>query len=108
MFADNYKSYLELNPVPRFDTFARKVLYMWQDEREDGMPDERISDIKVPVLAIRGDNDPLFSLKSATGLASHVENLKFLNVPFAGHEAFKDQLATVAYFMRGFLQGIFS
>lgn len=103
MFAENYGRYSQLNSEPQFDHFAKSVLKMWLDDSENGLPDDRISAINLPLLVIRGNDDPLFSLESAVKLLLHIKNAQFLNIPFASHEAYKDQMDSVVYFSQLFL-----
>jgi len=91
-FPDSYNSYQKLKPDTGFVTLTNALKEMWLDSGlSGGYPDELINQITCQTLIVRGDNDHLFSRKSAAELADNIKNATFLNVPFAAHEAFKDQ-----------------
>jgi pimeloyl-ACP methyl ester carboxylesterase len=86
-----YDSYQKLNPKPDFDKLMSAVINMWLDTGPTGHPNEHVDNINCPVLISRGDQDHLVSRECVFELAEHIKNASLLNVPFAGHAAFKDQ-----------------
>lgn len=51
--ADRVASYERLNPSPHLETLVDDLRHRWLDTTETGYPNERVSAIKVPVLAAR-------------------------------------------------------
>ena len=54
-----------------------------------GLPDDRLSEIKVPTLCIVGDEDP--ALEDVKFVHSQIEGSELVMVPNAGHFANLDQ-----------------
>lgn len=103
-FTDSYKMYQKLNPKVDFEVLTNALKEMWLDEGlTGGYPGENVNKIKCPTLIIRGDDDHLFSRKSATKLADSIKDASFLNIPFAEHESFKDQPEIVKSVVNSFL-----
>jgi pimeloyl-ACP methyl ester carboxylesterase len=103
-FPDSYNTYQKLNPEKDFNILTSALKEMWLDAGEtSGYPNEKVNKIKCPTLIIRGDDDHLFSRKSATELADSIKGATFLNIPFAGHESFKDQSEVVKIVVNEFL-----
>jgi pimeloyl-ACP methyl ester carboxylesterase len=75
------------NPEPNVDRPVECVIEMWADKTEDGYPLERVENITVPTLIIRGNDDNAFPLESAVELASKIEKSLLFNIPFAPHDA---------------------
>lgn len=73
--------YEALNPQPDLDTLTADLRRMWLD----------ISAVKAPVLAVRGERDGLFSLSDLADLHSCLPEAHLMNIPFARHEAIKEQ-----------------
>lgn len=90
-FPETVETYQRLNPEPDFDTFARSSVRMWLDSSASGYPGDAIESISCPLLIVRGDDDHLVSLADIAELRERVEGSKLLNIPFAGHVAYKDQ-----------------
>lgn len=90
MFPNSYNSYMQLNPEPDFDRFAKNVVNMWTDLSPDGYPGALMKRINNDMLIVRGDNDPLTTLDSIVKLRRIIKNIHILNIPFAGHVAFDD------------------
>ncbi|PKF56187.1 hypothetical protein CW748_11035 [Alteromonadales bacterium alter-6D02] len=90
MFPDAVASYNRSNPQPDFDLLVNKVKNVWLDMTSTGYPNNDVGDIKCPALVMRGDDDFLFSLGEAVALVEEIENSKFMNIPFAEHEAHKE------------------
>ena len=97
-FPGMYAKYQALNPEPDFDAFIGALTQMWTDTSERGYPGAAVAHVTCPLLVIRGDDDHLVSRAEAVGLTERVRGAHLLNVPFAGHEAHKDQADLV---MRG-------
>ena len=103
-FPDSYKTYQKLNPEIDFNILTSALKEMWLDEGiTGGYPDENVNKINCPTLIIRGDDDHLFSRKSATELSDSIKDAMFLNIPFAEHESFKDQPEIVKIVVNQFL-----
>lgn len=64
---------------------------MWLDKSESGYPNESVRQIKAPVLAVRGEADFLLAFDSWAALKSELPDVHLMNVPFAAHEAMKEQ-----------------
>ena len=90
MFPDAVESYNQSNPQPDFDLLVNKVKNVWLDTTSTGYPNNAVGRIKCPTLIMRGDDDFLFSLGEAVALVEDIENSKFMNIPFAEHEAHKE------------------
>ncbi|MDR0812308.1 MAG: alpha/beta hydrolase [Paludibacter sp.] len=89
IFVRSFEFHQKYNPLPDFDKFAKYVIEMWLDKSVDGYPQASISEISVPVLIIRGNDDNMFPLESAMELTQKIRNSLFFNIPFAPHGAFK-------------------
>lgn len=79
------------------------VVALWLDKTETGFPNERVSEINCPALIVRGDQDHLFSRKSVFEVAECIDNAALLNIPFAGHVAYEDQLELFFITLKQFL-----
>ena len=90
MFPDSVAAYQRLNPQPDYDRFAAAVIALWTDLSPTGYPGQRMSDISVPLLVVRGDNDFLTHLDSFARLKTLNPGIAFLNVPQAEHIAFAE------------------
>ena len=90
MFPDSVKRYMRLNPEPDFERFAAAVTAMWTDLGPGGLPGDLVRHIENEMFAVRGDDDPLTTLASMAKLRGVVKNMRFMNIPFAGHAAFDD------------------
>lgn len=104
-FPESYNLYKSLNPSLDFDKLVDQIRSMWVDETESGgYPGEVIAKISNPILVIRGDNDKLVSRQSAFDLVSKIKNSQWLNIPFAGHEVYKEESTIVAETILKFLK----
>ncbi|MGF1756617.1 alpha/beta hydrolase [Photobacterium sagamiensis] len=90
MYPESVEYYIESNPQPDFELLIEKVKNVWIDRSPSGYPSVSVSGIKCPTLVMRGDGDFLFSLNEAVELVGKIENSKFMNIPFAEHEAHKE------------------
>jgi pimeloyl-ACP methyl ester carboxylesterase len=88
---EDFNAYQSLNPEPDFNYFTKSIVKMWLDSTASGHPNERVKNINCPVLMVRGDNDPYLSLNDLLELSKMISRIYVLNIPFAGHYAFKDQ-----------------
>lgn len=103
MFPDSVAAYQRLNPQPDYDRFAAAVIALWTDLSPNGYPGQRMSDVSIPLLVVRGDNDFLTSLDSFARLKTLNPGIAFLNVSQAEHVAFAEApdvfLAALARFL---------
>ncbi|MCW2260027.1 MULTISPECIES: alpha/beta fold hydrolase [Sphingobacterium] len=102
-FPDSFNLYQKLNPEPDFEKLIKSVVALWLDKTETGFPNERVSEINCPALIVRGDQDHLFSRKSVFEVAECIDNAALLNIPFAGHVAYEDQLELFFITLKQFL-----
>ncbi len=103
-FPESVALYNAVNPQPDFAALIDAVVPMWLDDGPSGYPGECVRQIRCPLLAIRGDEDHLVSRASVFELAEQVPGAKLLNIPFAGHEAHKDQAEGVMACVNRFLE----
>lgn len=103
-FPDTYSNYQMLNPEADFNTLTTSIIKMWLDTTATGYPNENVDRINCPTLIVRGDKDHLLTSKSVAELKEHIKNSALLNIPFAGHVAFQDQLAIFNDVLNQFLQ----
>lgn len=54
---------------------------MWLDESMSGYPNERIRQIKAPVLAIRGEADFLYGFDDWATLKNELPDVHLMSVP---------------------------
>lgn len=91
MFPDAVAYYERTHPAPDLEALVRAVVGLWTDGSASGYPGaEGVARITAPLLLLRGDQDPLFSLDEAVALIGQVEGAHFFNLPFAGHEVHRD------------------
>lgn len=88
---DDYKAYASRNPEPDFNAFTTSIVKMWLDNTTAGYPNEKVENIRCPVLIVRGDNDPYITIQDVADLSRLIQHSTVLNIPFAGHYAFRDQ-----------------
>lgn len=96
-FPQSVENYQRLNPAPDFDGFATLVINMWKDLTPAGHPGESMQNLSTPILAIRGDNDPLTTLDGMAKLHKLAEHVSILNIPFAEHAAHIESPDTVLW-----------
>lgn len=84
-------TYLAQNPEADVEKFIASLKAMWLDESDSGYPNQNIRHIQAPVLAIRGEEDFLHSLADWAALKNELPQVHLMNVPFAAHEAIKEQ-----------------
>jgi pimeloyl-ACP methyl ester carboxylesterase len=103
-FPGSYNMYERLNPEIDFGVLTKALKDMWLDEGPaGGYLGQRVNSITCPTLIIRGDEDHLFSRKSASLLAESIYSSTLLNVPFAGHEVHKEEPELISSFIYRFL-----
>lgn len=90
-FPHDYENYQRLNPQPDFDRLVKETVSMWLDTSAASYPNEQVEKILAPLLAIRGENDPLVSEAEIDGIQKTVKGAKKLSAPSAGHMVFVDQ-----------------
>lgn len=88
---DQFASYSFTNPEPNLSKLADQLKAMWLDTSDAGYPNEAIGRIRVPVLAMRGDNDPLFSAADLEALEHRVPTAQLRTIAGAAHEAMREQ-----------------
>jgi len=103
MFPDSVRAYQADNPDPDFGRLFCAVRHMWLGTGQSAYPGEKVRHIKCPLLAIRGDDDVLVSRANAVELVERVEGARLLNLPFAGHAALQEDLASIMPFLRSFM-----
>ncbi|CAN7372469.1 alpha/beta fold hydrolase [Polaromonas sp. LjRoot131] len=103
-FPETVALYNALNPQPDFKGLVDAIVPMWLDDSPSGYPGDCVRQISCPLLAIRGDEDHLVSRASVFELVEQVKGAKLLNIPFAGHEAHKDQAEAVMASVNRFLE----
>lgn len=88
---EQLEAYFTQNPQADLEKWVKSLKTMWLDESESGYPNERIAQIKTPVLAVRGEADFLLSLTDMAALQQHLPEVHLMNIPFAAHEVIKEQ-----------------
>lgn len=88
---EQLEKYLTQNPQADLEKWVNTLKAMWLDETESGYPNERIAQIKTPILAVRGEADFLLSLADMVALQQYLPDVHLMNVPFAAHEVVKEQ-----------------
>ena len=101
---DQLAAYQACNPAPDVDKMAASLKAMWLDERSSGYPNEAVRKIKAPVLAIRGETDFLYAFADWAALAGELPDVHLMSVPFAAHEAMKEQPEMVWAAVKAFFQ----
>lgn len=84
-------AYQAQNPEADAEKWAASLKAMWLDESASGYPNATLRTIKAPVLAIRGEADFLFSLADWAALKDELPDVHLMQIPFAAHEAIKEQ-----------------
>ena len=84
-------AYQAANSEPDAEKWAAALKAMWLDEGESGYPNENIRQIQAPVLAVRGEADFLLAFDDWAELKTELPEVHLMNVPFAAHEAVKEQ-----------------
>lgn len=100
-FPQTVELYEKVNPRPDFDRLARELVQMWLNE--GSYPGEDVKNVKADALIIRGDRDPLTKRKFVAELADLLDNANLCNIPFAGHEVYREQPAVLMTLLRQFL-----
>ena len=106
LFPDSVAYYNSVNPSPDFDALVKSAVHLWTDIGPSGYPGESVSQIAVPTLIVRGDKDHLCSLNDSVGVCARIKGAHFLNIPFAGHEVFKDSPEVFSSVIREFFREI--
>lgn len=99
----DYLKFKKLSPEQDFDKVFRQALNMALDTGPESRPNQDVEKIKCPVLALRGENDPIVSHANIEELATLNQNTKAVSIPNAGHEVFLDHLPLLMQNIRGFL-----
>ena len=73
------------------------------DKSAAGRPNEWVKNISCPLLIVRGENDPIVRSSDVMELSRLVKNSSVLNIPSAGHEAFKQQRKIFTEHLKKFL-----
>lgn len=100
-FPQTVELYRQINPQPDFNKLAKQLVQMWL--KEDSYPGDDVKNIKAHALIIRGDKDPLTTRKFVAELANLIDNASLCNLPFAGHEAHREQSSIINSIVRQFL-----
>ncbi|MEO8024609.1 alpha/beta hydrolase [Polaromonas sp.] len=102
-FPEMVDDYEALSPDRDFDALVPAVMKMWLDEGPDGYPGDSCVRIRCPLLLVRGDDDHLVSRASVNALLAQLPKARYLSIPFAGHEAHKDQTTMLTLALERFL-----
>ena len=89
--SEQLAAYQAANLEPDAEKWAAALKAMWLDEGASGYPNENIRQIQIPVLAIRGEADFLLAFDDWAALKTELPEVHLMNVPFAAHEAIKEQ-----------------
>mgnify|MGYP000007957126 CR=1 FL=1 len=84
-------AYEAQNPEADLNQLTGRLQAMWLDNSTSAYPNETISRIGAPVLAIRGEDDFLLSLPDLAALKKHLPKAHLMNIPFASHEAIREE-----------------
>ncbi len=87
MFPDKYQLYQKLNPSPDYDKLTKTYVKMCLDNTSTGHPNEHISKISCPILAIRGETDEVVLDHENKELASLINHIKIKTISDVGHAA---------------------
>lgn len=90
-FPEEYARYHEVNPAPDFDTLVEHIRALWLDETEDGYPGELVRNIRVPLLVIHGEDDPVVLRNNPLELVERVDGARLLWLPFTGHASHEER-----------------
>jgi pimeloyl-ACP methyl ester carboxylesterase len=102
-FPESFDTYQKLNPEPNFENLTKSMILLWLDRTATGFPNENVSKINCPAIIVRGDEDHLFSRESVCEVSELIDNSALLNIPFAGHLAYEDQLEIFIKTLKQFL-----
>ena len=84
-------AYQAANPEADAAKWTAALKGIWLDEGASGYPNENIRQIQTLVLAIRGEADFLFAFDDWAALKTELPEVHLMSVPFAAHEAIKEQ-----------------
>lgn len=90
MFPDKYQLYQKLNPCPDYDKLTKVYVKMCLDNSSTGHPNDHISRISCPVLAIRGETDEVVIDEESEEVASLIPSIKIQTIDGVGHAAHID------------------
>lgn len=103
---DSVARYESDNPAPDFERLLKAVVRLWTDLGPSGYPGETVTRIQAHTLIVRGDLDPIFSLRQATELRQQIEQAQFFNLPQCSHEVHKEAPELVLPGLRRFLDNV--
>ena len=89
--SEQVAAYQKHNPRPDLDALVADLRRLWTDDTAAGFPNENTTNIKTPVLAVRGEDDFLLSAEALNSLRQVLPEAHLMNVPFAAHEVIKEQ-----------------
>ena len=95
--------YVANHPEPDAEKWVAALRDMWLDESATGYPNDDMRHITAPVLAIRGEADFLYAFADWAALQDVLPDVHLMNVPFAAHEAIKEQPDMVWAAIQAFL-----
>lgn len=98
----DFDTYQRLNPKPAFDILFNQAIKMALDAGATGRPNESVKNISCPLLAARGEHDPIVSNSDILELSKLVKNTQPLEILSAGHEVLKDQPRKLAMKLKEF------
>ncbi|MDO4641890.1 MAG: alpha/beta fold hydrolase [Neisseria sp.] len=94
--------YRENNPRPNVALLTEHLKTMWLDNGDSGYPNNSVRSVKASILAMRGETDFLLGWEDMASLKSLVQAIHLANIPFAGHEAVKEQPEMVLAAIKAF------
>lgn len=103
MAPDSVRHYQAVNPEPGLPRLIEALIGLWTDGTAAGYPGPAVARIQAPCLLVRGDGDPLLSLRELADLQARLEAAHVFNVPFAGHEVHRDAPGSLLPVLRQFL-----
>jgi pimeloyl-ACP methyl ester carboxylesterase len=98
--------YEAINPAPDFGHLMKAVVKLWTDLGPSGYPGESVTRILAHTLIVRGDLDPILSLKQATELRQQIDQAQFFNLPQCSHEVHKEAPELLLPGLRRFLDNV--
>ena len=102
-FPEEYERYQALNPAPDFDALVERIRALWLDDGDSGYPGESVRDIRVPLLVVHGEDDPVVVRSNPLTLVERVAGARLLWLPLTGHAAHEERPEWLAPVIRQFL-----
>lgn len=103
-FPEEYERYQALNPAPDFDALVERIRALWLDDGDSGYPGESVRDIRVPLLVVHGEDDPVVVRSNPLTLVERVSGARLLWLPLTGHAAHEERPEWLAPALKAFLK----